>query len=131
MKAICRFNSGSFLPESFCKLGYTSQSEMALTLGKEYAVLSMCLCKGLILYLIYDESHRPNWHPAAIFQISERVISPIWEFGFWGDDPANEIEAVWGYHELVNIEGYFDQLSERVPEALDVFEMRRKEIENS
>jgi hypothetical protein len=38
----------------------------------------------------------------------------------------NEVVAVWGYDELVNQEGHFDDLAEMKQSAIDLFNLRNR-----
>ncbi len=131
MRVICNKKLGSDLPQHYYDWGFTEQTEFSLKLGIVYMVYAMCLLKnGILNYLIIgDEGQNPAWYPAILFRVTESSVPKCWQYAFWGANFENEVIAVWGYDELVNHEEHFDELSEMEHSALDVFNMRKEEIE--
>jgi hypothetical protein len=85
----------------------------------------------MILYLLLGDSGGelgyPNWYPAELFDVIDRKLPSNWHYAFLGI--PSYLNAIWGYDELVNVEGHFDKISEREESALMVFVKRRRETD--
>jgi hypothetical protein len=127
MKVLCTSNSGTSLSAKHFECGYTASSAFDLVPGTEYTVYGICLWRSLLLYLIVGQGSYPHWDPAELFQVTHPQLPNGWYFAFFGYEV--ELNAISGYDELVNKREYFDQLSNLETPALEIFEMRRREID--
>jgi hypothetical protein len=120
MRVNCISQNGKSLSDQFIRLGYTEQSEFSLSVGKEYEVYAMSLWCGVILLLLADEYHLPNWFPMELFSLSDPGIPADWSFL---PSLANEkgLQALWGYERLITDASHYDGLVERDPVALRYF----------
>jgi len=103
-------------------------STFDLVIGTEYMVYSICLYQGSLAYLLVGEGHRPEWYPAELFQLINGEIPSTWQYVFSGFE--YELNAIWGYDELVTDEDHFDQLSILEESAEIIFWARRREIDD-
>ena len=126
MKVECQANQGDALPDSYFDRGYSRASRFDLKLGNHYSVYGICLHLGDILYLLLGEGQRPGWYPAELFEVIDGKLHSSWHYTFLGFE--SELNAIWGYNELVNDSEYFDQLSNLEDPALIIFEKRRMEL---
>jgi len=129
MKVICIANSGDKLSPKHFSVGYAPSSIFHLDLGKEYSVYGISLWRGLLAYLIVGQGERPVWQPSELFEVTDSKLPTGWHFAFFNQNDESWLNAVWGYEELMSIEHY-DQLADLQKPALEIFEMRRKEIED-
>jgi hypothetical protein len=97
-----------------------------------YTVYGINVWRDVIHYFTFDENNTtPSWHPADLFEIIDYRLPPEWYFRFYGyENRRNDlVYAVWGYKELaLNPEHYF-QLIEVIPEAINLFNKRKLEID--
>jgi hypothetical protein len=120
MRAKCLFNDGKSLSEKYLNLeGYTSKSSFNVAIGGEYLVFAMSLWHGVILILLADESHLPNWFPLELFSIDDRRLPANWSFVSMLE--SSHLQALWGYEQLVGDPLRYDALLEREPAALREF----------
>jgi hypothetical protein len=130
MRVLCTANSGSNLSAKHFERGYASpSSEFDLEVGKEYVVYGIILWKGFLLYLILGEGMFPHWYPAELFSVTRNELPPDWYFVRRREEDGFEVNAIWGYGELVNTEDHFDALSNLEKRAIDVFVERKKRID--
>ena len=129
MRVLCTSNSGTNLTPRHFECGYTPSSVFDLALGTEYTVYGICLWRNLLLYLIVGQGSYPHWDPAELFQVTHHELPAGWYFAFFGYEVA--LNAIWAYDELVNKSEYYDQLSNLETQALEIFEVRRREIDRS
>ena len=127
MKVVCTSNSGGSLSDKYLKSGYTDSSVFDLQPQLEYSVYGICIWRNLLLYLVVGEGSLPHWDPAELFQVIDSRIPESWYFAFFGY--SEELNAIWGYSELVNNEKYFDQLSNLEDPAVEIFHVRKREID--
>ena len=128
MRVVCEANVGTALPPRYFERGFTQSSAFDLTIGTEYIVYGISFWLGFPLYLIVGEDRRPHWYPAELFQVSRTELPGCWYFAFFGS--KDDLNAVCGYDELVNKWDHYDQLSNLDQHALEVFEVRRQEIDS-
>src|SRR5688500_190576 len=129
MKVLCTADDGNCLTDKHFEAGYTPSSEFDLDIGKEYVVYGICIWKGLLSYLLMGEGLHPHWYPSELFSITQRELPPDWYFAYFGDSDGRDLQALWGYYELINSEDHFDELSELEKDALQVFLIRKAETD--
>jgi hypothetical protein len=127
MRVLSIGNSGANLSEKHYEHGFTRASELDLQAGKEYVVYGISLWKGLMIYLVIGEGSNPHWYPAELFRLVKNELPPTWYFAFFRN--GADVNAIWGYSELVNSEDHFDALSDLDEDALKIFWSRKKEID--
>jgi hypothetical protein len=71
----------------------------------------------------------PHWYPAGLFEITRHELPPDWYFERLREEDGFEVNAIWGYEELVNMPEHFDDLPDRKKSAIDVFVERKKQID--
>jgi hypothetical protein len=120
MRVTCICNNGQSLSDQFLRRGYTVKSAFSVSVGKEYEVFAMSLWSGVMLLLLADEHHLPNWFPMELFSWSDASLPAGWSFV---PSLANEhgLQALWGYQRLTTDASHYDGLVERDPEALRHF----------
>lgn len=129
MRVLCAANNGRDLSAKHFASGYTSSSEFDLEVGREYVVYAITLWKGLLSYLVVGEGLFPHWYPSELFNITRNEVPPGWYFARLSEEEGFEVNAIWGYEELVNTEEHFDDLSNLEKSAIDVFVERKKQID--
>ena len=131
MRVLCIGNSGGGLSAKHFQAGFARVSDFDLQTGKEYVVYGISLWKGLLLYLIFGEGLHPHWYPSELFRLIRTELPPDSYFAYFGDRDGAELSAIWGYHELVNTDGHFDDLSNLKDEAIEIFMARKKQIDEA
>ncbi|QOK94357.1 hypothetical protein HF908_23540 (plasmid) [Ralstonia pseudosolanacearum] len=101
-------------------LGYTPQSSFTVSVGREYRVFAMALWQGVMLLLLADDHHLPNWFPMCLFSVSDSRLPDEWSFCST-ESNEGELQALWGYEQLIADTTHYDGLLEREPEALRYF----------
>ena len=129
MKVTCNATTGDKLPGKYFEHGYSRSSSFDLVSGNEYIVYGISLWLGFVLYLVVGEGRRPHWYPADLFEVTSKRLPSCWYFEFLGSKELFELQAVFGYEELIYQDEHFDQLSNLEDLALQIFETRRIEIE--
>lgn len=128
MTARCIAKTGDGLPANYLPHGYTPQAVFDLSLDRAYRILGIGLWQCGLLYLISDDNNMPNWYPNELFAPSCARIPDYWHFAiFRGDD--QQLQAIWGYEQLVCQEQHNDELMGREPRALRVFHDEAKRPE--
>lgn len=131
MKVTCETTSSINLGEPYYQIGYTHETKYDLTVGKTYFMFAQCLWKGCLLYLLDPtERCRPSWYPASLFQVADTTIPSSWKFTYFKEYELEGISAIWGYAELIQNEEHFDGLSERNAKDLEIFCVRKLEMQN-
>jgi hypothetical protein len=130
MRVQCVFRHGDRIPEQLLALGNTPDSRFNVTHGHEYMVFGISLWRGVVHYLLLnDETKRPDWFPAQLFQVTDARLPSTWFYAYWTNSSDNGLTAVWGYYELTENRKHYVDLIERESEAMRVFERRRQEVE--
>lgn len=130
MRVLCTANNGSSLSQKHFEESYASlSSDFDLEIGKEYIVYGIILWKGFLLYLILGEGMFPHWYPSELFSVTRNEMPPDWYFVCRREEEGFEVNAVWGYEELVNAEDHFDELSNLEKRAIELFVERKKQID--
>jgi hypothetical protein len=65
---------------------------------------------------------------AELFQVTNGELPSTWQYAFFGFE--SQLNAIWGYDELVNVPEYFDDLSNLEEPAELTFWKRKQEIDN-
>lgn len=137
MKVICKYNKGADLLEytENWKYGFGPETECNdLKVDDEYKVYGMYLSsRGSLHYLLLGEAfhspfYQPSWYSSLFFDITDSQIPEYWYYKFLG--PECPVTAIWGYDELVNMEGHYDGLIEREIQHLQIFKERKKITDN-
>jgi hypothetical protein len=135
--ATCVYTTGSQLKHPARGSFYTERSAFPLVLGKKYPILGMGLFEGALIVLANDETG-PNWLPIGLFDISPQAIPRDWQFvlldgleASGGKGMTTAWEARWGYYELVHDPGHFENLINREPDALRIFQARLEKLSKS
>ena len=126
MKILCIYQNARDIPEKSMKVSGTSNTEFSVSIGNEYIVYGMMLWKGVIKYLIVGNHDKPSWYPAELFEVKNDYLPLEWYFDF---SITENLEAIWGYSELVHDSEHFDLLQERDSNAIKIFLKRKQEIE--
>jgi len=128
MVARCVIVEGEGLGEPERGLLYTDETVFHLTVGSDYLVMGMALFQTGLIVLVRDDTGRPNWYPIGLFYLVDQTIPADWEFAITdaksasGVGPAEGVAAQWGYRELIQTPSHHEELIERVPSALKIFE---------
>ena len=120
----CIHKPGSKVPDELLALGNTSSTVFHVTWDRIYTVYAMSIWKGMLNYLILNDSnHRPDWYSSGLFQIDDGRLPSDWYFGFVGEKLGWPLFPIWGYPELVLDGGkHYLALIERDPVVLAIFE---------
>lgn len=129
MRILCTANNADSLSEKHFEGGYTSSSAFDLEVGKEYVVYGIILWKDLLSYLVMGEGMFPHWYPSELFRVTRSELPQGWYFVRFNEDEGFEVNAIWGYKELVDKEDHFDDLSNLEKSAIDIFVERKKQID--
>lgn len=130
MKVQCRFNLGKNLSKRTLEAGDLPTTEFQLDIGTEYIVYGISLWRGALYYLTMDKYMTlPTWHPADLFIVTDNLTPVEWYFKYFGFNETFNLNALWGYKELVLDETHYTGLIERENEAIKVFLKRKEEID--
>jgi hypothetical protein len=127
MRVDCIANTASDLSEKHFMIGYTDESVLNLARGRNYKAFGISLYRGVLHFLVCDETDLPNWYPSEVFQIVDPKIPSHW-LVFSRPDNAVGLQLLISYPAMIEDEFHYDDLLERDTAALDVF---RKELEGS
>ena len=115
---------GPFSPTAL----YTSKTVFHVTIGSDYVVMGMGIWGSTLIALVRDNTGKPNWLPAGLFDLGSKKFPSDWQFTLIDGlaasgaiDPSNRWVARWGYPELIRDPAHSDQLVERDSAALEVF----------
>jgi hypothetical protein len=130
MKVKCVANQGTILSSRFLSTGQLKSSKFQLEIDKLYTVYSISQWKGALFYLTMDKWFTlPFWHPAELFKVEDHMLQIEWYFKFYGYRDV-ELEALWGYQEMIFDPLHYRNLIEREDNAVRTFLYRREEIDN-
>lgn len=128
MKAVCVHNVSSGLPDH--QRGRFAEREVRydLTVGGGYLIMAMGIWEAVLQVLVRDDRGAPFWFPIGLFDIPEQALPSGWRFTphdglrLSGREAWGHCVALWGYGELITNPRHSDDLSDRDPEALKLFE---------
>lgn len=112
-------------------IGLTPFSEFNLEIGKSYTVYSVNVWRGMVSYLLIGERRaEPSWYPSEAFEVVDNTLPSRWYFGTYKPEEKNGLQLIVGYDEMVNtIDSHYDELIECESQAVEVFNKRRREID--
>jgi hypothetical protein len=115
---------------------HEKQKGYPLTPNKEYVVCAINIWKGILQYLVTEQSEKGNdfpvWVPTILFEITDPRCPHIWSFAHYPENRDKGLEAILGYPELVDLRnGHYDGVLLGDQEARKLFHIRRIEIEKS
>lgn len=126
MKIKCKSNQANYLSEKSLCVSGTINTIFPLEIGKIYIVYSICLWEGTLKFLTVGEENLPSWYPAELFDVVDKILPLEW---YCDVRSGEELEAIWGYREIVFDGNHYDGLLEREDNAVRFFLKRKKEIE--
>jgi hypothetical protein len=104
------------------------QEQYQLDIGDVYTVYGITLTNQELIYLTMDKwNTNPFWHPADVFEIVDNRLPPDWYFYYLGFEEGKVGRAIWGFKEFES-EDFYQDLFEREKEVIQIFDKRRKEI---
>ncbi|NGX56745.1 MAG: hypothetical protein K1060chlam5_00991 [Candidatus Anoxychlamydiales bacterium] len=127
MKVRCVCNNGENLSQKTLDIGWTKQTKMGLKLDKTYLIYGIIFYKNIFEYLTVDEYNKSFWYPSEIFQIIDNKLSSLWYYIKYNKEDF--INSCWGYYELVNKRNHHSDLIEREPKDIEIFNIRKKEMD--
>jgi len=127
MRVLCNSNDASKLTPNRFESGYTKSTEFDLTISKEYSVYGIFLSGCSLSYLVIGEGMNPHWYPAELFTVTKTNLPANWHFQTYEREEGFQINAIWGYDELVNSDEHFDGLSNLDRNSVAVFMKRMRE----
>jgi len=98
-----------------------------IEIGSEYTVYAMMIWKNSLSYFL---SEGPHFYVAEQFEIVDRLLPLVWYFSFETEKKDLGLQAIWGYKEMVFDDNHYVDLIEEEKEALDIFALRRQEIDD-
>jgi hypothetical protein len=123
----CVHNTGASLGQPQRGHFYSDTTVFDLRVGSDYPVLGIGIFETILVALVVDDTRKPNWLPAGLFEFEPQTLPTDWEFVLLdgvaasGGEASNGWVAKWGYPDLVRDESHSDALIERDPAALEVF----------
>jgi hypothetical protein len=135
MKAICKqITSEGFDLKEVTTVTSTNHDYSAggygLELGKEYFLMGMAVYKDSnCIYFLIDNNGRPDWLPHLLFNVTDNTLPIDWFVRVNGKKISSDIYCLWGLEELCNDEGFYDKLTNRDKEAMQIFFKRKSELE--
>jgi hypothetical protein len=122
MKVTCKINSGKDLQPRHFRVfrGETDQAIYYVSIGKTYSVSAIALWESAVIFLVLDDTGKPNWYSEELFSISDPRLPIGWLFS---TTVANEdgVQAILGYPRITSDPNHYRALIERDPEALKEF----------
>jgi hypothetical protein len=101
-----------------------------IELGKEYTIMGIVLYNDSnCLYYLIDVNGRPDWFPYLLFEISDNSLPRNWFIKLNGKMKSSDINCLWGFEELCNVQDFYHQLIEREETAMRIYFRRKIEIE--
>lgn len=130
----CVANSGMDLPTVNLdpRSGYDRSTEFPLTLGREYPVFGLTVFLGTAWYYILDDDGNswPIWFPSALFDVVDGTLPASWIVGHFRLG-GEEQYTILSFPEWATDYNFYERLLDRDPDTERVFDLRRKEIEES
>ena len=104
----CINTGGASLSVADIASGNTRSSDFHVYLGREYRVYGLLFHDAVITYLIVDETGRPAWEPASLFEVLCGRPSRHWRFYNWS---TSLYFGVMSFPELVQSVELYDKLA--------------------
>lgn len=108
-------------------LFYTPETRFDLTRGCLYRAYGMMLHSSALIALTTDDYGAAAWIPLQAFTVEDPSLPSGWLFRHFprfprGGSPGNvNIQAIWGYPELVRDLTHNEALMDRDPTAMAIF----------
>lgn len=128
MKVECININGELLSDDYRIAGFTKQTIFDVNLSSEYVIYGVCIWRKLVLFLVVDETSKPNWYPAGLFKVVDTQFPSSWQFTRYNNKDERHVEAILGYPELLEKDHYIG-LIEREEDALKIFYKRKFDID--
>ena len=59
-----------------------------ITSGREYEVYAAVVFEGIVLTQVIDDSDRPGWKPAWLFEVVDATVPADWICSMFRDEPS-------------------------------------------
>jgi hypothetical protein len=128
MIGTCRFSRSSQLADHQRGRFADFDQAYAVHVGSDYVIVGGGVWETVLHVLVRDDDGQPSWCPAGLFTIPPQPFPSGWLFGLRDGISASGVDlwtrwvVTWGYAELVTDKRHSDQLMERHPAALAVFD---------
>ncbi len=134
MKIRCIANTGDVLP-TMCRdplRGIDIDTQFPVTTGSSYPVYAVTLFLGTVWYYVLDDDRNPwpTWMPAPLFEVEDGSLPPTWSIGYFRFS-REEQYPILSFPEWAADHHFYERLVDREDEAIQVFENRRREVEDS
>ncbi len=126
------FKTGKDLSRIYLDAFQNPETDFQLTAGEIYIVYGINIWRGSLNYLVTSMkwADLPYWTPAELFSIIDDQLDPSWYFRFYGYSQEQLLNAIWSYKEMVVLDTHYEDLIERSPEALNLFNHRKMEMDS-
>jgi len=89
--------------------------------------------RGRIAYLLVTPNDvlqtRPVWYPSELFTVVDSHLPSDWKYMALVQDRDSLLQALWGYSELIDLEGEYEKLLEGDTETMGRFWSRKAEMD--
>jgi hypothetical protein len=124
MKVMCVNSGGPALLTADIASGNTRSSVFHVTVGRDYFVYGVLFNDAVLKYLVEDDTGRPTWEPASLFEVICGRVSRSWIFPNWAN--AGRYVAAMSFPEFVEDPESFDRLSVGDKAARAAFTVRKQ-----
>ena len=118
-------NSFKGCPDILRRVGFSDESQIKLTLDRDYSVWAISKWKRVVFFLVIDDIKYPVWLPAWLFELMDREIPPGWIFSAFDD----EVEIIVGPEFIAKDEQSYGRMVELHPSAVEAFWRYVKDME--
>lgn len=125
-------NTGESLPSVNIepRAGYDRSTEFPLTVGRTYVVFALTIFLGTAWYYVMDDDGLawPTWMPSSLFEVTDGAVPSSWVVGYFRFSQEDQ-RPLLSFPEWATDHGFYERLVDGDPEALNVFQRRREELE--
>lgn len=117
MRVLAIRNSFLDCPVALHTLGFSNESQVALSIDKEYTVWALSRFQGMVFFQVINDVDYPDWVPAWLFRVIDNTIPAGWVFNVFDDN----VEMVLGPDFIASDQQAYDRMVELHPTAVVAF----------
>lgn len=124
MRVAARHDSFAECPAGMVDLGFRPETQVLVTVAKEYEVYAISRWRGISYLQVIDDTGTLSWYPTWLFEVRDASLPNDWLCNFF----ESEIEMIMGPDFVARDMEAYTNMVELHPHSVDLFWARYKDL---